>query len=107
MRGEEILAVGGVITRADEVQVNIGIDVAAARGKGVGLVLTEGGMQRFKLAIQVCGAYGVIVDERQLADARAHQRLDRVAADTAKAEHGHVAVLQPLHGRIAEKHLRA
>ena len=64
-------------------------------------------MQRFKLAIQVCGAYGVIVDERQLADARAHQRLDRVAADTAKAEHGHVAVLQPLHGRIAEKHLRA
>ena len=31
--------------------------------------------------------------ERQLTDARAHQRLDRVAAHAAKAEHGHMAAV--------------
>ena len=64
-------------------------------------------MQCLELTVQICGADSVVVDERQLADARAHQRLDRVAAHAAKAEYGHMAVPQGVHRIAAEQHLRA
>jgi len=68
-RGEEVLAVRGVVARTDEVQSDIGVDVAAARGERVGLILADGGVQCLELTVQICGADSVIVDECQLADA--------------------------------------
>ena len=68
-RGEEVLAVRGVVARTDEVQSDIGVDVAAARGERVGLILADGGVQRLELTVQIRGADSVIVDECQLADA--------------------------------------
>lgn len=85
-RGEEVLAVRGVVARTDEVQSDVGVDVAAARGERVGLILANGGVQCLELTVQIRGADSVVVDERQLTDARAHQRLDRVAAHAAKAD---------------------
>ena len=106
-RGEEVLTVRGVVARTDEVQSDIGVDIAATRGECVGLILANGGVQCLELTVQICGADSVVVDERQLADARAHQRLDRVAAHAAKAEYGHMAVPQGVHRIAAEQHLRA
>jgi len=51
------------------VQSDIGVDVAAARGERVGLILADGGVQCLELTVQICGADSVIVDECQLADA--------------------------------------
>ena len=83
----------GVVARTDEMQPDVGVDVAAARSERVGLILANGGVQCLELTVQIRGADSVIVDECQLADARAHQRLDRVAAHAAKAEHGHMAAV--------------
>lgn len=82
---------GCVIPRADEVQPDIWVDVAAARGKSISLILTDRGVQRLELAVEVRAADAVVVNERQLADTGAHQRLDCVAADAAEAENGHMA----------------
>ena len=106
-RGEEVLAVRCIIARTDEVQANVGVDVAAARGEGIGLILPHGGVQRLDLAVQVRAAHTVVVDERQLTHARAHQRFDRVAADAAKAEHGYMTARKTRHSLVAEEHLRA
>lgn len=64
-------------------------------------------MQRLELAVEVRQRHGVVVDERQLAHARAHQRLDRVAAHAAETEHGDVAAAQSVHAVCAEHHFGA
>ena len=58
-------------------------------------------------AVEVRQRHGVVVDERQLAHARAHQRLDRVAAHAAETEHGDVAAAQSVHAVRAEHHFGA
>ena len=83
----------GVVARTDEMENDVRIDVIAACGEGVGLIFADGGVQCLELTVQIRGADSVVVDERQFADARAHQRLDRVAAHAAKAEHGHMAAV--------------
>ena len=68
-RGEEVLAVRGIVARTDEMQPDVGVDVAAACGEGVGLIFADGGVQCLELTVQIRGADSVVVDERQLADA--------------------------------------
>ena len=50
-RGEEVLAVRGIVARTDEVQSDIGVDIAAARGEGVGFILADGGVQCLELTV--------------------------------------------------------
>ena len=50
-RGEEVLAVYSIVARTDEMQPDVGVDIAATRGESVGLILANGGVQRFELAV--------------------------------------------------------
>ena len=50
-RGEEVLAVYSIVARTDEVQSDIGVDIAAACGERVGLILANGGVQCLELAV--------------------------------------------------------
>lgn len=106
-RVEEALTARGLVASHDGVEDDRGVDVAAARGDGLRLALPKRGVQRLELAVEVRQRHGVVVDERQLAHARAHQRLDRVAAHAAETEHGDVAAVQSVHAVRAEHHFGA
>ena len=73
------------------------VDLLDTLLRHVHLVLPHGLACGEDLAVHVRQAHPVVVDEVQRADAAAHQRLHRVAAHAADAEHGYAGVVQPLH----------
>ena len=77
------------------------VDLLDALLRHVHLVLAHGPARGEDLAVQIRQADPVVVDEVQRADAAAHQRLHRVAAHAADAEHGHAGMKQPLHTVLA------
>ena len=64
-------------------------------------------MQGEELAVQVRQTHLIAVDQIDRADTAAHERLRRVAAHAADAEHRDARRLQPRHRRLAEQQLRA
>ena len=83
------------------------IRTAHARGHDGRLRLADRGVQRAALAVEVTLADGVLVHERERADAGAGQRLGAPAAHAAEAEHGDAAAAQARERGLAEEHLRA
>ena len=79
------------------------VDGVDAFRRNVDLVLADGGAEGEKLAVDVREADAVVIDEIERADARTGQRLDRVAADAADAEHRHAASGEFLHGVMAKE----
>lgn len=71
-----------------------GVDVLRARGHHLRLVFAEGGVQGDELAVQVALRDGIPVHEGERAHARTHERLRRVRAHPADAEHGDVRTAQ-------------
>ena len=62
--GEEVLPVGRVVGGAQGVDLHIRVDVAAAGGHHVGLILSHGGMKGAELAVDVGDGHGVLIHQR-------------------------------------------
>ena len=86
---------------------DVRVDVVHARGHDGRLRLTDRGVQRAALAVDVALADGVLVHERERADAGTGQRLGAPAAHAAEAEHRHAAAAQARERGLAKEHLRA
>ena len=73
----------------------------------VHLVFADGLARGEDLAVDVRQAHAVVVDEIERAHAGARQRLHRIAAHAADAEHRHTRLRQPLHGVLSQNELCA
>ena len=71
-----------------------GVDIRNAGGHSVHFVLTQRGVQRHQLAVQVGERDDVAVKQTQLPYPAAGQHLNGLAADAADAEHGHMGLAQ-------------
>ena len=74
--------------------LDIRIDRAAALGHGQRLVAPVLPSHRWQLAVGIGDADIIGVDQAQMADRRAHQRLHDPRAHPAHAHHGHLAAAQ-------------
>ena len=83
------------------------VDVFNALGRNIHLVLTDRLARRVDLAVDVCQADFVVVDEVERAYTAARKRLYRVAAHAADTENGYARILQHLHGVTAIDQLRS
>ena len=69
---------------------------AAALGQHVYFGLANGAIQRVELAVDVGYTHVVQIDQRELANARACQRLYRPATYTADPDHDHMGMAKRL-----------
>ena len=83
------------------------VDLVDALLRHVDLVLPHGLARGENLAVQIRQTHPVIVDEIQRAHAAARQRLHRIAAHAADAEHRHAGAKQPIHAVLPQKQLRS
>ena len=61
---KEVLPVGRVVGGAQGVDLHIGVDVAAAGGHHLGLILSHGGMKGAELAVDIGDGHGVLIHQR-------------------------------------------
>ena len=103
---ELVLGVRRVESLVD-VDHGIGVDLQNAVTGDLDLVLAHGFAGRQNLAVDVGQADLIVIDEVQRTDAAAGQGFDRIAADTADAEHGHPGFVQFFHGLVAKQQFRS
>ncbi len=107
LRVEKPLPRRRLVALGARVDGDAGVNIVHARGHDGRLRLADRGVQRAALAVEVTLADGVLVHERERADAGAGQRLGAPAAHAAEAEHGDAAAAQARERGLAEEHLRA
>ena len=83
------------------------VDVKDSLFGHIHLVLPHGFPRCEDLAVDVCEADLIVVDQIQRADAAARQSLRRIAAHAADPKHGHTGMIQLFHGLRAEEKLRS
>ena len=98
-----------IVRRALPVKTNagddatIGIDVGDAPRHNLRFRLTDRGMQRHDLAVEVALLHPVPVDEQDLSHARTGERLGAISADAADPEHGNAAAIQFFHAVLSQQ----
>ena len=76
-------------------------DQTAALGQHVHFGLTDGAIQRVELAVNVGDTDVVQIDQRELANARARQRLYRPATHAAYPDHNYMGMAKRLRSALA------
>ncbi len=85
----------------------IGVDIPHSLCSNIDLWHADGRMGRDDLAVDVCEADFVLIDQIERADAGSRQSLDRVAAYAADPEYRYARVLQFFHTVRTEQQLSA
>jgi hypothetical protein len=100
---EDLRAVIGVVEHRMRRHLELRVDLLHSRGHDFRLLRTDEALQRMELAIEVRDADLVEVDERDLTDARAHDRLRGPGAHAAQADDHDMRAHQLLHPMIADQ----
>ena len=83
--------------------LDLGGNQAAALGQHIYFGLANRAIQRVELAVNVGDTHVVQIDQREFADARAGERLDRPATHAANPNHHHMGTAKCLRRTLAVK----
>ena len=92
---------------ADGADAAVGVDVPDPVSHGLRLKFAQGGVEGAELAVEVGDAHGVVVDQCDGAHTGPGQSLCGVAAHSADAKDGNMALLQLFQGITAQGHLQS
>ena len=91
----KIKLVGGlrIKTNATRIHLAIGVDIGNATHCHIHLALSNCGLQRVQLAVDVAWRKNVVIHQSDFANTSASKRLHRVTSHTTNAKNGNVAVV--------------